>query len=100
MVAAEYPRKNMHKPVEFLFDSNSSSIDAHNQVQNLDAMCSGIAWNANTEAIFALEKIDLPLVDTAIALEAAGGEIISLVNISCKISIMKQLLISTFLCFV
>ena len=54
--------------------------DAKNQVPKLDELCSAMAWSANTEAIFALEKIDLPLVDTFIALEAAGGDILFLVS--------------------
>ncbi len=69
----------MHKAVDFSCEF-PSSLPAHNPVQNLDVLCSALAWNAATGAIFALEKIDLPLVDTSIALEAAGGDILLLVR--------------------
>jgi hypothetical protein len=60
-----------------------SSIAAkdNNPVQNLDELCSPMVWNANTGAIF--EKIDLPLVDTSLSLEAAGGDIVFLVSEDC-----------------
>ena len=59
-----------------------SSVPAHNSAQDLDAIYSALAWNANTSAIFALEKNDLPLVDTSIALEAACENVVFLVTVN------------------
>jgi hypothetical protein len=97
MVAAtKYPRKNIRKAVQCPYECHSSTDDL-NPVQNLDELCSAMTWTANTGAIFALEKIDLPLVDTSIALEAAGGDVLMLVKeMNGNMFIMKYSLIPTF----
>ncbi len=77
----ECAHQDMHKGVDFESEY-PASLPAQSSVQNLDALCSALAWNANTGAIFALEKIDLPLVDTSLALEAAGGDVACLVRLN------------------
>ncbi len=83
MVAAhEYPRQDMHRPADDQCTNDfPSSKSAFSSVQNLDELCSAVAWNANTGAIFALGKNDLPLVDIAIALDAASGDVSFLVSL-------------------
>ncbi len=74
------PRMELHNAVEIACEF-PSSLAARKSTKILDEMCSAMAWNTQTGAIFALENIDLPLVDTSIALEAASGDIVSLVRI-------------------
>ena len=82
----------MHKAIDI--PNEFSPFAAHNNgALNLDELCSGTAWNANTCAIFVLEKFDLlvPLVDTSISLEAVGGDVVSLVNIGLLVSMTRNL---------
>jgi hypothetical protein len=65
-----------------------SFIHAQSSVQSLDELCSAMAWNANTGAIFA--KNDLPLVETSTALEAVGGDISFLVWLSIILKVTEN----------
>ncbi len=71
-------RMDMHKAADISRECPLSNKKS-NSVQNLDELCSAMDWNAKTGAIFALEKIDLPLVDTSIAIGAAIGDVSFLV---------------------
>jgi hypothetical protein len=82
MVAAqECPHQDVHKAGDQYMNDIPSSKSSFSSVQNLDELCSAVAWNANTGAIFALEKNDLPLVDIATALDAASGDVSFLVSL-------------------